>query len=405
MNNEVSKIQIETGTYNIKDTTARTQASQVASDLETTTETLQTNITNNTNAIEQTNTNLNNAVTELDNRIDNLENKKYIVIGDSYAEGTSAGGVVTYSWAYQIKDKLNIPNDKFILRTRGGCCFGNTENNYNSLLQALSSDNEVTDIIICGGYNDIGFSRTAILNGMGDVRTTINSKFPNAKVYVGFIGGTTNSLHGSIMLKTHEYNIGCLNNKFIYLNNLHYTLYNAIYLSSDGIHPTQEGQNVIADTIYQSLLSSYNYLKFTDINIDTGDSNGNWVSGTWSLHLYQNNSNSVLSNYSAVKFLNSNQEVNCNHNGSLVIGKISVRDGIIGSNYYYNCYIPIGIVIVHDSTGYYEVNAQLTVDQNGYLILKFMSIISDDHIAYHNFTAISQIQFPLFSGFYITDLL
>ena len=350
---------------------------------------------------------INTELTSLDSRLDVLEKpKKWIFIGDSYAEGYSPDGTVT-SFVYQLISKMGLSQDQYTIATHGGASFGNSGAYlFETIIDGLTADNDVTDILIAGGYNDITSSGTNILNGITACSTKLKTKFPNAKTYIAFIGGTTNQYHGNIHLKTINYIDGCLNNDLIYLDNLQYVLYNASYFSSDGIHPNQNGQNEIAKALYLALRGEYNYKKFVDlvINIDTTV----WSANDIALHLYQNNNVSILSNYSDAIYLLANNTFTLNYNAEVKIGTLQVRNGIIGTNYYANCILNIGRVVLNSLSnpqGYYNGHAYLTFKDDGSVWLKFWNGVNDTHDNYLNLGNLRQIQIPQFSVVYPTDIL
>lgn len=362
----------------------------------------------NINTILQTISNLEQSITEIENNIEEMNRKKWIFVGDSYSEGYTSGGTIT-SWSQILKEKMNLTNDNCTIVDNGGTGFANAQNSFAMLLDNLEEDLEVTDILIAGGYNDLSWSSTNILQGFADVKTVIDSKFPNSKVHIAFIGGTTNQYHGNIHLKVIEYLNGSMNCNFNFLNNVWYPLYSEERLATDGIHPNLSGQNAIANALYQAFNGGYNYYLFNDIIIDNSQSDLG-LSGTTQLHHYSNNNLSTLSNYSGTKIytIDTSLTIPWSYNGSIKIGKLQSRAGIIGTNYYNNSLMIIGPVIVQDISselnGYYTVNAQLYVNENGDVYLKRMPSTTDDHSTYLSFTKIRQIQIPVFSSVFNTDV-
>lgn len=355
------------------------------------------------NAIDQ----INNELTNLDLRLDDLEKpEKWLFIGDSYAEGYSPDGTVT-SFVYQLIDKMGLSQNQYIIATHGGASFGNSGAYlFETIIDGLQDDNDITHILIAGGYNDITSSGANILNGINACSNKLKTKFPNAKIYLAYIGGTTNEYHGNIHLKTINYIEGSLNNDLIYLDNLQYVLYNASLFSSDGIHPNQNGQNEIAKALYLALRGEYNYKKFIDlvINIDTSV----WSANDIALHLYQNNNVSIISNYSNAIYLLANNTFTLNYNGEVKIGTLQVRNGIIGTNYYANCFLNIGRVVLSslsNPAGYYNGYGYLTFKEDGSVWLKFWNGVNDTHDNYLNLGGLRQIQISQFSVVYPTDIL
>ena len=347
--------------------------------------------------------NLQNQINNTNTRIDEINNKKWIFVGDSYADGYSPDTSDITPWTEILTNKLGLSNT--IFAHHGGAGFANSSYPYTRILNELEDDSTVTDVLIAGGYNDLGFSFADINNGIVSCKTIIENKFPNAKIHVAFIGGTINNNHGDIYLTRYYYNESCNNNDIEIYANTHLGLYNKTLFSSDGIHPNQNGQNTIANILYQALNGGYNYQLFSDVLIDVSQSDV--LSGNnFSLHLYANNSNSVLSNYTGIQYLNSIQDFAMTDSSEIKIGKV-VDNHLIGTKYFSNNYYSVCPVIVRnvDSTnyGYYTIMATLFIDSDGFLKMKLLPSINDAHDNYLSFTMVRQIQLPIFAFNFITD--
>lgn len=348
---------------------------------------------------------INTEITNINNEIETLTNKKWIFIGDSYSEGYSPDGTVT-SWSTILKSYLGLDNNHCLIVDAGGAGFANTSNKYEDMINNLTSDTEVTDILIAGGYNDLSYGKSSIITGMTTCKTLINQKFPNAKIHVAFIGGSINEIHGEIYLKKSYYIEGCNSLHINYLPNLEFVLFNSLLFSSDGIHPNQNGQDALGNALYQALNGGYNYVAFNDIVLDPSDSD-HFTGNTISLHLYSSNNISYLSNYGNNIYLTAAQNFSLSNNGSVKIGKIT-KYGIVGSKYYTNSYFNIGNVIIQsysNPAGYYNVPAQLYIDTDGYVYILLQPNINDAHDNYQGFEAVHQIQIPIFNITYQTDTL
>lgn len=347
--------------------------------------------------------NLQNQINNTNTRIDEINNKKWIFVGDSYADGYSPDTSDITPWTEILSNKLGLSNT--IFAHHGGAGFANSSYPYTRILNELEDDSTVTDVLIAGGYNDLGFSFADINSGIINCKSIIATKFPNAKIHIAFIGGTINNNHGDIYLTRYYYNESCNNNDIEIYANTHLGLYNKALFSSDGIHPNQTGQNAIANILYQALNGGYNYQLFSDVLIDVSQSDV--LSGNnFSLHLYSNNSNSVLSNYAGTQYLNSIQDFAMTDSSEIKIGKV-VNEHLIGTKYFSNNYYSVCPVIVRnvDTTnyGYYTIMATLFIDADGFLKLRLLPSITDSHDNYLSFTMVRQIQIPIFAFNFITD--
>lgn len=225
---DISKIRLENETYNIKDETARTSIQN----------------------IEQT--------------LENLQKpKKYIFIGDSYGDGYNPDENTT-SWISLLVNKLNLTTSDFKSFHQGGLGFSTDRPNYsyNQLIENEAIDEEVTDVIVGGSYNDKGQSQASIISGITSFYNLCKTKFPNSTLHIAFIGWSKNGSRIQELATTYnDYKIGCEQNNIDFMQGTQYSLHNYYTdFSSDDIHPTQTGQNKIAQSIY-------NCLKYGDARI------------------------------------------------------------------------------------------------------------------------------------------
>ena len=183
--------------------------------------------------------------------------RKVIFIGDSYAEGYTPDGRVL-GWPSVVNNLLGL--DTSIIKYRGGTgfTFGLLAGSFTDLLNQIQSDNDITDIIVAGGYNDRYGTRTQILEGMKSFCDTAKNKFPNAVIKIGMIGWSSiESQQQSLRDTIVSYKIGCVDNNVIYMENAENSIHNNIYFSSDQVHPNQEGQNKIAENISSYITKYY----------------------------------------------------------------------------------------------------------------------------------------------------
>ena len=219
-----------------------------------------TNKNNLVNAINEINTNVNNIDFELSDGIT-------LMLGDSYAEGQTAGGTIN-GWCYYLKDLLNIPNDKYYKFSRGGCGFIGYNNNGNTL-QDLLEDNEsviidktkVKNIIISLGSNDLSYTKSQLETPISNCISYIRTNYPNANIKLFFQGysnakNSTGSSDRNNLNRCYDaYKDLLIPLKVpVYMGNC-YCLRAEGNVSSDNVHPTEAGYKAIA-------YSMYNVLKF-----------------------------------------------------------------------------------------------------------------------------------------------
>ena len=317
--------------------------------------------------------------------------KKFILIGDSYADGWTPDGNVT-SWESLFVTQTGLTNT--IQKHYGGTGFVNMVDNktFQTLLEEVPSANDVTDVVVLGGWNDKAYNKTQIKNAIGTFRNKSLEKFPNANIHVGFVAtqrdGTNLSSLGETCVNYIE---GCADYNIHYLSNIEYSLKAYFsFLASDGIHPNLDGQKSITRNLIMALVGGscdvilpYTWLTFNYNNV-TGNPFGS------NLACYLNN-NQVTLNCSQYKTIAFTTPFNAQ-------GWTDVEIGTLTNGYIYgvqssNNSFPVNAVI-HDSNGYFKVTACFNIT-NGKLYFRFCDT-NDAHNNYRSFTNISEIQIDRF---------
>jgi lysophospholipase L1-like esterase len=199
-------------------------------------------------------TNTENLVAE---RILKEPTKKYIFVGDSYLQGYTPSGEVE-NWGKKLANMLGLEDNQWKRVARGGTAMNITNtNNFYNLISEQTGDSNVTDVILCAGYNDhqdIG-TEQSILSGMQQFKNKVSELYPNAVLKIGFIGNTSivQDKYG-VSSKCPLYIKSCSKLNIDYLNNVEYALHNYnTEFATDGIHPNNLGEQVIAEAIYQAI--------------------------------------------------------------------------------------------------------------------------------------------------------
>lgn len=186
-------------------------------------------------------------------------NGKTICIGDSYGEGFNPDGNVT-GWPTILKGYLGLTDDNFFSYSLGGSGFVNNTT-FATLLTQTSNhfhNEDVTNVIVCGGFNDMNTTENAIIKAIDNFKKQAEIIYPNAHIFVGFIGESTNmSTRGSLILPRASYNSGCGYNGITYLSGVENALHADQMFGSDGIHPNVWGEESIAKAISNALLNGY----------------------------------------------------------------------------------------------------------------------------------------------------
>lgn len=319
-----------------------------------------------------------------------IKNKKIIFIGDSYGQGYSPDGN-TVSWITAIINSLGLTN--YISKFYGGTGFVNSVDNktFITLLDEVPADNSITDIICCGGYNDISHIND-IQNAINSFCTLAKTKFPNATVHIGQIGWTTNAdKYYSLSKVAEKYNISTIANNCHYLNNVEFSLHSTTLFSSDGIHPNQNGQYELARYIRGAFLNGScnvirSYINITKKNQNTSIS-AESLSNTLGCTQFNNYIN--VSTQSSSDIIFNSPQAFSGRNG-IDIRLFDVDNSyIVGNPYNYNT-AKLNVIIATSDNKYYNSSATIKF-YKGEVHLLIKGIINDTHNNYSSFS-ISQIQ-------------
>lgn len=219
----------------------------------------------------------------VDKKFEDLKNR-YVIIGDSYLEGYTPNGNVE-SFGPKLQRMMNASDEDWVMAYFGGTGFVNTVSgkNYKTLTQEAygktTKPETITHVIYAGGYNDSSYTSETIQSAITDCYTKMHELFPNAVMYLANIGSTfTNHevlwhLHDNVM---HSFNCaGGDDKKICSLGYLGNALHERDMLASDGFHPTDWGQWIIAVALSYKLRGGEyqpvgRFIDFTAKNTTTG---------------------------------------------------------------------------------------------------------------------------------------
>lgn len=199
--------------------------------------------------------------TETDNKLEAFRKSlqdRYVIIGDSYLEGYTPDGNVE-SFGVKLKGMMNKSDEDWVMAYKGGVGFVNKINqqDYSTLTQdaynKCKSPKTITHVIYAGGYNDSNNTSESIQKAITACYEKMHSLFPNAVMYLANIACNFKNetvlwhLHDNVL---HAYNCSAGDEKKIcslgYIGNC---LHERDMLASDGYHPTDWGQWIIASAL------------------------------------------------------------------------------------------------------------------------------------------------------------
>lgn len=222
--------------------------------------------------------------------LDELRRSRYVVIGDSYAGGYTpeTGSVEANGWPGRLKAALSVVSNDFIVSHAGGTGFANPGggttwgDTINTI--AVTSPETINYVIFCGGYNDASKTDTEIQNGMVSAINNAHSRFPNAKVFVGWIGMSFADIASYLAIRRAYKNYVKFEKQldYIYLKGIQYVLHKESQFSAtDKYHPNELGNQDVADAILRCLITgsdSMLYEKSVSLKFKSGTSADSAVS-------------------------------------------------------------------------------------------------------------------------------
>lgn len=197
-------------------------------------------------------------VAELNTDI-NILKDKYLIITDSY--GGNFGNTITpYTTYFAQELNLTAGIDYVVGRMDGAGFVSNgrlfidvLEQTYNNWSYQLKTE-EITNILVLGGCNDAGIT-SGISSAITQFKNMALNLFPNAKIYIGVIGGFNNLTQKQNLAKnvlTTYYD-----SELLPLPNLNYVMQNRNYFQEDNTHPNQTGMIEIGKAVAAAVKKGY----------------------------------------------------------------------------------------------------------------------------------------------------
>lgn len=224
--------------------------------------------------------------------------KSVVIIGDSYAEGYTPDGNVT-GWCDKVASSM--PYCTFKIKYSGGAGFSHvsasTGKKFIDLLNEAGNEmteanrNNVSLVLIGGGMNDRDQTKADLKTAIDAFTTRCRELYPYADITYGFIGWSSSSSVRN-QLRTECSNLrSCRTSGMKIITSTAFTLHDYKYFSSDGIHPNNDGQDALAQTMAGVILGSepnitieYNLYNFSSAEMaSTVDSTNNEIKNYLSL--------------------------------------------------------------------------------------------------------------------------
>lgn len=200
------------------------------------------------------------------------QNRKYLLIGDSYGDGYSHDGNNS-GWCTYFASEMGLAQTQYEARHQGGSGFGN-----GGLLARLNAatGSGFTDIIVLGGFNDYSYSAADIGAAISTFCARAKALFPSAKVHIGCVGwikeGTGSSAYSNwedvrdaitgTVLPAYQ---SCAKYGADYINFIEYILNDSMMTPTDGYHPGEAGNKAIAHGLVNATATGCACLPFKSV--------------------------------------------------------------------------------------------------------------------------------------------
>lgn len=253
-------------------------------------------------------------------QLEGVVTDKYIIIGDSYAAGYTAGGNVTGFPVVMANMMGWTLNTDYWHNEVGGVGFAaigsdpGKQTNFRGLLEQVLDGmtavqkTTVKHVLFAGGWNDRSYSQSQITQAMEQCMDYVHENLPNATAYVAHIGWSRQQsvrkdiVNNSIPAYQQAGKYGA-----VYITNSEFSLHDYDWISTvDNQHPLQDGQNNIARCMLEGfrtgICNNIYPLQFMEVSLASDMLNGNpgfgsvlvenglttWMPGRMSLGFVEN---------------------------------------------------------------------------------------------------------------------
>lgn len=183
--------------------------------------------------------------------------KKYIFIGDSYGTGDSESDGNRKPWTQYVPEFLGLAEEDYYISASNGAGFKHGaifKNMLSNLANSINDKETITNIVVCGGYNDQYYTRIEIEAAIEEFCTYAKSTFINAKVQIGHIGWSSMYQRcWNMVTSSYPAYLKCVTYGAEYLKGVEYSNHEYSNFTSDNYHPNENGQIKIAEAICSAI--------------------------------------------------------------------------------------------------------------------------------------------------------
>lgn len=313
----------------------------------------------------------------VDKKFEDLKNR-YVLIGDSYLDGYTPDGHVN-DFGGKLKTMLKCGDGDWFQKSEGGTGFVASSDGktfmtlINDIYPSVSKPETITHVIFAGGWNDSSYSSEDLQSAIASTYAIVMQKFPNATMYTANVASSFDNaeklwyIHDHV---EHAYSYSAINNEHcVHLGYIGNNLHERGMLASDGIHPTDWGQGIIAISIFYAL----NGGQYVPVGRFRG------FESTYN----EGSHNSVVAGYEmiskdtvclTIRNVYFHNQENINNEQNWVVGRISDLS-YVRSGYDTTCSMQAGAIISYDG-GSKFINAPVTIGilQNNLFFIRIHAV-------------------------------
>lgn len=215
--------------------------------------------------------------------LSDVRKRKFILLGDSYGYGIDGDNNTQFvtggGWIQRTISYFNNAGIDAYYATahlQGVVGFASSLPFATMLQSCITNDvpdaDEITDIVVLGGTNDVGFGSN-ITTAIASFVSLAHALCPNAIIHIGCIGVNVKNLRSSVL----PYYKDCMKYGCDWINDTTNMLGAYLYVGADGIHLTKTGYAYFAPYIACAILTgrvNYKFIYVADATALTGFSLG-----------------------------------------------------------------------------------------------------------------------------------
>lgn len=194
-----------------------------------------------------------------------------LLVSDSYGVSPTPGE----GWCSLVQGALVPLGYTVYAKPVAGTAFNNKSFTAQLTNADITKPSAISKIIVLGGRNDAVNTNIAnVVDGIKDFITTAKQKYPNAKIYIGFVGSSPNGVDRNNMMSAIQAYINSQSNGYSYITNAHFLLCNFNELQPDDAygHPNANGAYALANAAVSVIMGGEaNYFSNALINIVLDD--------------------------------------------------------------------------------------------------------------------------------------